>query len=42
VSYAAATALTSVTTPGTVMVAMGLLLTAGTAAACFVPVLRQR
>lgn len=42
VSYAAATALASAFEPRSVMLAMGLLLTAGTAAACFVPTLKQR
>lgn len=42
VSYAAATALASAFGPRPTMLVMGLLLSAGTAAACFVPVLRQR
>jgi MFS transporter, DHA3 family, macrolide efflux protein len=41
-SYAAATALASTFAPRLVMLAMGLLLTAGTAVACHVPALRQR
>ena len=42
VSYAAATALAAAFQPLSVMLAMGLLLAAGAAAACLVPVLRQR
>ena len=42
VSYAAATALASAFDPRSVMLAMGLLLAAGTAAACVVPELRER
>jgi DHA3 family macrolide efflux protein-like MFS transporter len=42
VSYAAATALASAFQPLSVMLAMGLLLAAGAAAACLVPALRQR
>jgi hypothetical protein len=42
VSYAAATALASAFEPRTVMLAMGLLLAVGTAAAWSVPALRQR
>jgi MFS family permease len=42
VSYVAATALASAFEPLSVMLAMGLLLAAGTAVACFVPALRQR
>jgi MFS family permease len=42
VSYASATALASAFAPRSVMFVMGLLLAAGTAAACLVPVLRQR
>lgn len=42
VSYAAATALAAAFEPRLVMLAMGLLLAAGTVAACQVPALRQR
>ncbi len=42
VSYAGATALASAFGPRPVMLALGLLLSAGTAAACLAPVLRQR
>jgi Na+/melibiose symporter-like transporter len=42
VSYAAATMLASVFDPRSVMFVMGLLLSAAMAAACLVPVLRQR
>jgi len=42
VSYAAATALASAFEPRPVMLAMGLLLAAGTAVACHAPALRQR
>ena len=42
VSYAGATALASAFGPRPVMLTLGLLLSAGTAAACLVPVLRQR
>jgi MFS transporter, DHA3 family, macrolide efflux protein len=42
VSYAAATMLASAFDPRSVMFVMGLLLSAGMAAACLVPVLRQR
>ena len=42
VSYAGATALASAFGPRPVMLTLGLLLSAGTAAACLVPVLRER